>query len=199
MTIAHYSRRAASYCTGTRTIDPAAWIDAFLLALPTGRRLRLLDLGCGPGRDLAALCKRGHDAVGLDGAPEMVELARCATGTDVMQQDMLTLDLEGEHYDGVFANASLFHVPRSQLTRVLGDIHTALTAHGVLFLRVPLGDDHEDRAPRGAHTGRYACFLRASSWVTHLAEAGFEPLGSGINSPPSSIGPWFEALFQRRR
>lgn len=192
-TIAHYAEHAESYDTGTRTIDPTRWIDAFLGALPARGGLRLLDLGCGPGRDLQRLVELGHDAIGLDGAHAMAARARSRSGARVLEQNLLSLGLEADRFDGIFANASLFHVPRSHLTQVLNNLRMALVAGGVLFLRVPLGDDREERSSADRRTGRYACFLRAASWHRHLDEAGFEAMGPA----PTAEVSWLEALFRR--
>lgn len=80
--------------------------DALLSHLEAGSR-RILDLGCGPGRDLCTFRDLGHEAVGLDGAARFVDMTRRHTGGEVLHQDFLALDLPAAHFDGVFANASL--------------------------------------------------------------------------------------------
>src|SRR5664279_5673773 len=81
----------------------------------------ILDFGCGPGRDLKVFSELGHIAVGLEGAAHFAVMARTHSGCEVWQQDFLKLDLANNHFDGVYANASLFHVPSQELTaRVAG-------------------------------------------------------------------------------
>src|SRR5207248_212496 len=105
--------------------------DALLDALGGPGPWSILDLGCGPGRDLAAFAALGHEAIGLDGCAAFVEMARAHTGCEVWQQDFLALALPPARFDGIFANASLFHVPTQELPRVLGELRAALRPRGV--------------------------------------------------------------------
>ena len=93
--------------------------------LRVNRPFTILDFGCGPGRDLKVFAELGHIAIGLEGAAKFSAMARAHSGCDVWQQDFLTLDLPVSHFDGVFANASLFHVPSQELSRVLLKLHAS--------------------------------------------------------------------------
>ena len=97
----------------------------------------ILDLGCGPGRDLARFVERGHTAVGLDGAKAFVEMAGAQTGCEVLHQNFIELELPPARFDGVFANASLFHAPRAALGDLLRALHASLKPRGVLFASNP--------------------------------------------------------------
>ena len=110
-TLSHYEAGAREFWEGTRDHDVSQNLDALLDAIPGEGPFRILDFGCGPGRDLGALRERGHHPVGLDGVETFVRMAREFAGVDVWHQDFLALDLPPAHFDGVFANASLFHVP----------------------------------------------------------------------------------------
>ena len=77
----------------------------------------ILDFGCGPGRDLKAFKDLGHEPVGLDGSARFAAMARDYSGCEVLEQDFLRLDLPAGRFDGVFANAALFHVPSSGAAR----------------------------------------------------------------------------------
>src|SRR3972149_1037305 len=96
-TLAHYDDTADAFWEGTRDHDVSQNVHALLS-----------HLGTGPGRDLRAFRDLGHEAVGLDGAARFVDMARDHTGCEVLHQDFLALDLPAAHFDGVFANASLF-------------------------------------------------------------------------------------------
>ena len=132
-TIAHYERYAVSYRDGTADHDVSQNIEALLAAIEGPAPFHVLDFGCGPGRDLCSFVQRGHQATGLDGSAPFVAMARLASGCEVWQQDFLALDLPAARFDGVFANATLFHVPRSELPRVLEALHHTLKPGGVLF------------------------------------------------------------------
>ena len=90
--------------------------------------LAILDLGCGPGRDLKAFTAMGHHATGVDGCPRFVEMARAYSGCTVWQQDFVDLDLPAAHFDGVFANAVLFHVPSAALPERSVEVATFFAA-----------------------------------------------------------------------
>jgi len=125
-TLDHYEKNAESFREGTRDHDVAQNIAALLRHIEGTPPFTILDFGCGPGRDLAAFTALGHVAIGLDGAARFVEMARADTRCEVWHQDFLALDLPEARFDGVFANASLFHVPGADLQRVLRQLHAWL-------------------------------------------------------------------------
>lgn len=168
-TVSHYQQRAEDFREGTKDHDVSQNVDALLRHLPGPAPQRILDLGCGPGRDLATFRARGHDPVGLDGAAAFVTMARTATGCEVWHQDFLALDLPAERFDGIFANAVLFHVPTQELGRVLGDLRRALVTGGVLFCSNPRGPDVE-----GQQGLRYGSYLTLKTWSMFAMAAGFE-------------------------
>src|SRR5262249_38241062 len=131
----------------------------------------LLDLGCGPGRDLRTFTERGHVAIGLEGAPRFAAMAREHSGCEVWEQDFLALDLPSERFDGIFANASLFHVPTPELPRVLAELRDALRPRGVLFSSNPHGNNEE-----GWNRGRYGTYLDHATWRAYVTGAGFDEL-----------------------
>jgi SAM-dependent methyltransferase len=156
--------------------------------------LVILDLGCGPGRDLATFKALGHEAVGLDGALPFVEMARAATGCEVLHQSFLGLDLPASRFHGVFANASLFHVPRAALPRVLGELHAALKPRGVLFSSNPRGEDSE-----GWNGPRYGAYHSLESWRALVTAAGFVELAHYYRpaGKPRSEQPWLATVWRR--
>jgi SAM-dependent methyltransferase len=166
-TLDHYSRRADAFREGTRDHDVSQNIAALLRAIEGRPPFAILDLGCGPGRDLATLTALGHRPVGLDGAPPFVAMAR-AQGHDVLHQEFLALDLPAAHFDGIFANASLFHVPTAALPRVLGELRAALKPRGALFSSNPRGNDEE-----GWNGGRYGVYHSLEGWRRYMTAAGF--------------------------
>ncbi|HEY0675697.1 MAG TPA: class I SAM-dependent methyltransferase, partial [Immundisolibacter sp.] len=118
-TLGHYDRQAQAFWEGTRAHDVGQNREALLRHITAPPPFTLLDFGCGPGRDLIAFRDLGHTVIGLDGSARFCEMARAHSGCEVWQQDFLHLELPPEHFDGVFANASLFHVPTAHLPAVL--------------------------------------------------------------------------------
>src|SRR5579864_2186583 len=125
-TLDHYDQRAEDFWKGTRDHDVSQNIAALLRHIEAEPPFAILDLGCGPGRDLKAFTALGHRAVGLEGSRRFAAMAREHSGCEVWVQDLLALDLPAARFDGVFANAVLFHVPVQELPRVLGELRATL-------------------------------------------------------------------------
>lgn len=193
-TLAHYDRHAERFREGTCGHDVSQNIAALLQAIQGEPPFTILDLGCGPGRDLAAFSALGHVAIGLDGAPRFVAMARAATGCQVWQQDFLALDLPEAHFDGVFANASLFHVPSRELPRILGQLRATLKLHGVLFSSNPRGVDEE-----GWNGDRYGVYHAPDTWCRYVSAAGFLELTHYYRPAgrPREQQPWFASVWRR--
>jgi SAM-dependent methyltransferase len=132
LTLQHYDQRAEDFWEGTRGHDVSQNIAALLQYIEGKPPYAILDLGCGPGRDLKAFSELGHVAVGLEGSARFIAMAR-GHGYEVWEQNFLKLDLPEHRFDGVFANAVLFHVPSQELPRVLLELHASLKPRGVLF------------------------------------------------------------------
>ena len=167
-TLAHYDRSAEDFWRGTKDHDVSQNRAAFLGAIEGEPPFTILDLGCGPGRDLRYFRELGHEAVGLDGSKEFVAMARAYSGCEVLHQDFLALDLPARRFDGVFANATLFHVPSRELPRVLRELAAALKPRGVLFTSNPRGNNEE-----GLLGGRYGVWHDLESWRRYVTGAGF--------------------------
>jgi SAM-dependent methyltransferase len=197
-TLAHYQRNAESFWSGTRDHDVSQNIDALLSALgaaePGSPSRRILDFGCGPGRDLIELRRRGHEAVGLEGCEAFVQMAREVSGASVYHQQFLTLSLPASHFDGVFANASLFHIPTQELPRVLRELWSCLVPSGVLFCSNPRGDNRE-----GYNGERFGAYHDERRWTDLVVAAGFE-LKSQYYRPaglPRERQPWLATLWRK--
>jgi SAM-dependent methyltransferase len=193
-TIAHYDQAAESFFEGTRGHDVSQNYDALLRHIEAAPPLSILDFGCGPGRDLRYFRSLGHEAVGLDGSSRFVEMAREYSGCEVLHQDFLRLKLAPERYHGVFANASLFHVPRRELPRVLGELRAALKPRGVLFSSNPRGDNRE-----GWSGERYGCFHDMERWREIMERAGFDELEHYYRPPglPRAQQPWLASVWRK--
>src|SRR6202158_2486222 len=170
-TIAYYDRFARAFWGGTRHHDVSQNYAALLNAIEGDPPHRILDLGCGPGRDLSHFRSLGHEAVGLDGSRQFVAMARAHSGCEVLHQDLLAMRLPESSFDGIFANASLFHVPSQELPMVLLELCKTLKPRGVLFSSNPRGNNEE-----GLSDGRFACFFDLDTWRDCVTAAGFAEL-----------------------
>ena len=151
-------------------------------------------MGCGPGRDLKAFSELGHDAVGLEGSERFAAMAREHSGCEVWKQDLLALALPAARFDGVFANAVLFHVPGQELPRVLGELRATLKPRGVLFSSNPRGHNEE-----GWSRGRYGAYHDLATWQRFVTAAGFEELEHYYrpHGLPREQQPWLASVWRR--
>lgn len=195
LTLRHYQDCAEDFRAGTRDHDVSQNIAALLAAIQATAPYQILDFGCGPGRDLRTFSAMGHTAVGLDGCARFVEMARTDSGCEAWQQDFLALDLPPERFDGVFANASLFHIPRQELLRVLQQLHASLKPGGVLFSSNPRGDNQE-----GWNGERYGAYHDLANWRVLLNAAGFSELQHYYRPAglPRDQQPWLASVWRKR-
>lgn len=193
-TLAHYDDNAESFWEGTRGHDVSQNIAALLRHIAAEPPFTILDLGCGPGRDLKAFTGLGHVAIGLEGAERLAAMARSHSGCEVWQQDFLSLDLPEARFDGIFANAALFHVPREELPRVLRELHAALKPGGALFSSNPHGHNEE-----GWNRGRYGAYHDLETWRRYLSEAGFVELEHYYRPAglPREQQPWLATVSRK--
>jgi SAM-dependent methyltransferase len=194
VTLGHYNEHAERFWQGTRDHDVSQNRDALLQSLDGPGPFRILDFGCGPGRDLKTFRDLGHEAIGLDGAQRFIALASEYSRCQVWCQDFLKLDLPQDYFDGVFANASLFHVPSQELPRVLRELWTTLKPGGVLFSSNPRGDNKE-----GWNGERYGCYYDWPRWRELVAAAGFNEITHYYRPPglPREEQPWLASLWSK--
>ncbi|MFJ3471169.1 class I SAM-dependent methyltransferase [Pseudomonas sp. NPDC090201] len=194
VTLGNYNDVAEDFREGTRDHDVSQNIDALLRNIQGQGPFQILDFGCGPGRDLRTFTAMGHVAVGLDGSERFAEMARADSGCEVLHQNFLVLDLPDQRFDGIFANASLFHVPRQELPRVLKELRAALKPGGVLFSSNPRGSNQE-----GWKGERYGSFHDLASWSGLLTEAGFVEVEHYYRPAglPREQQPWLASVWRR--
>jgi len=194
VTLDHYDRHADDFWRGTRDHDVTQNVAELLRHIEGEPPFTILDFGCGPGRDLKAFTERGHVAIGLEGAPRFASMARESSGCEVWQQDFLKLDLPAARFDGVFANAALFHVPSAALPRVLLELHATLKPRGILFSSNPRGGNEE-----GWNAGRYGAYHDLGTWHGYLTAAGFVELNHYYRPPgvPREQQPWLATAWRK--
>jgi SAM-dependent methyltransferase len=193
-TLSHYDEQAQSYWEGTRDHDVSQNVDALLQSIEVPPPFELLDLGCGPGRDLKTFTALGHRATGLEGSAQLAALARANSGCEVLEQNLLALELPSSHFDGVFANAVLFHVPSQELPRILRQLHAALKPGGVLFTSNPRGEGQE-----GWNGDRYGAFHDWQTWRDFVCAAGFVELSHFYRPKglPRDQQPWLASVWRK--
>lgn len=196
ITLKHYNEHWEEFWQGTRDHDVGQNRRSLLEHLSGQGPYRLLDFGCGPGRDLKAFADLGHQVIGLDGCERFVEFARRHSGCDVWHQDFLSLRLPAEYFDGIFANAALFHVPSRELPRVLKELWATLKPNGVLFSSNPRGENEE-----GWSGERYGVYCNLERWRELVTAARFEEITHYYRPPglPREQQPWLASLWRKIR
>ncbi|ACI98180.1 class I SAM-dependent methyltransferase [Rhodospirillum centenum] len=190
--IGHYVAHAEAYAEALLSHDTSDSRARFLALLPA--RAAILDLGCGPGRDLRAFAAAGHAAVGLDACPALAARARAESGCEVWERDLLALTLPPARFDGIFAQAVLMHVPTPLLEPLLAELARALRPAGVLYCCDPTGDGLE-----GWDGDRWMSFRRPQTTRRLLHGAGFAPVEEWRRPPgvPRRRQTWLAGLWRR--
>lgn len=193
-TLNYYNQHAEDFFTGTCNHDVSQNIMSLLHYIEVEPPFNILDFGCGPGRDLRVFTKMGHVASGLDGSKSFAEMARDYSRCEVWQQDFHKLDLPANHFDGVFANASLFHVAIQELPRILRELHSTLKPGAVLFSSNPHGNNEE-----GWNNGRYGVYYNLDTWRCLMLDAGFTELIHYYrpDNLPREQQPWLASVWRR--
>jgi SAM-dependent methyltransferase len=121
-------------------------------------------------------------------------MAREHSCCEVWEQNFFALRLPADRFDGIFANASLFHVPRQELPRVLRELHEALKRDGVLFTSNPRGNNEE-----GWNGGRYGVYHDLESWRAFLEQAAFSELEHYYRPPglPLEQQHWLASVWRK--
>jgi len=188
----YYNDNAAQYFHATVDVDMSTVRTRFLAYLPPGAHM--LDAGCGSGRDSLAFLQAGYRVTAFDASPEMATLASQHIGQDVAVMRFQDFSWH-EAFDGIWACASLLHVPRDELPGVFQRLSQALKAGGVIYVSFKHGNG--DRVAGGRH-------------FTDLDEGSLAELIDGIpdlvcleqwvsddRRPGRALEPWFNALLRK--
>ena len=190
-TIDYYNRNAAEYYRNTVGADFEELRKTFVSYLP--EHARIIDIGCGSGRDVKAFCDMGYQTIGLDASEEMAREAREHLGIDVIAGDMADW-IADEPFDGIWCCASLLHLHEDEADRFLRNLKSNLKSGGVMFLSVKEGIEtgYDDK-------GRYMRNFTEDELVEKLKAAGLEVLE--VNRTTDSLGrkefQWLN-VFARR-
>ncbi|WP_380179977.1 class I SAM-dependent methyltransferase [Kalamiella sp. sgz302252] len=145
MNEAYYRQHAQRFYDDTVNVDMAALYQPFIGCLPPGARI--LDAGCGSGRDVKAFSKMGFAVDAFDASPELVALARRLTGKPVEQMRFDEINAAAR-YDGIWCCASLLHVPEAGLPDVMAKLAKALKPGGVWYLSFKYGSGEREKEGR---------------------------------------------------
>ncbi len=187
----YYNQNAGSFFASTVDVDMSELHSAFLVRLPAGGRI--LDAGCGSGRDAKAFALRGYDVTAFDASPELAKLASAHCGLDVAVRTFSAVD-EIDAYDGIWSCASLLHVADQDMAANIGLLWRALRPGGCLYLSFKLGNGERTHGGR-RFTDANDATLRV--WFAALPQVSlFESWITGDKRPEHS-DHWINTLVLR--
>lgn len=180
-TVSHYDETAAAFDCGTQSVDMRHLYAEFLPLVPKGGRI--LDAGCGSGRDAAFFKNLGFAVTAFDASSELASIASRRFGEPVSVMSFLDFSAVDE-FDGIWACASLLHVPEQEMDEVLKQLSRGLKTHGVIYASFKYGRSEEFRGGRlfnDYDEGKLSSLLKAQPelvtlkvWVTGDARPGRE-------------------------
>ena len=182
--MAVYSERAHEYATRFARSGTDVHLDAFVKALPAGGRV--LDLGCGPGQAADEMVRAGFDVDAWDASPDMAEVGQKIYGLTIAVKGFADLDSSGV-YDGIYANFSLLHAPKTEMPRHLQRIARALKPGGVFHIGLKTGTG-EKRDPIGRFYAYYEDeelteLLKTAGLSVYDRQFGIEAGLDGVKAP----------------
>ncbi|TCM62812.1 methyltransferase family protein [Acinetobacter calcoaceticus] len=190
-TLKYYNNNADLFYENTAHVDMGSLYAAFLGYLP--QHAKILDLGCGSGRDTLYFKNQGHHVAAIDYAEELVARARALSGVDVAVASFYDLN-ETESYDGIWACASLLHCDRDRLTDVLGRILTALKPNGVCYMSFKYGQ--QDREIEGRHFTDLN-EAQANALLKQHAQAVLLQQWISVDQRPDRHEEWLNLIWKR--
>lgn len=191
-TLAYYQSNADKFIADTQSVDMSPLYQRFLLRLPEGAHI--LDAGCGSGRDTKAFASKGFRVTAFDACEALVIRAREYTGLVIEQRTFA--DISEKHtYDGIWACASLLHLPEAQLIEALQRLVGALKPGGYFYLSFKYGDSARE------HSGRYftdATETRLAQWLEPIPDIATQEVWITEDQRPDRNERWLNALLQRK-
>jgi SAM-dependent methyltransferase len=145
MIIEFYNKYAEEFYNATVSADMSETCNKFLKYVAPGGKI--LDAGCGSGRDSLYFIKHGYKVVSIDASEEMVRLSSKLTGQQTLLMKFEDIDFKDE-FDGIWACASLLHVPKMEIKGVMTRLAQALKENGIFYGSFKYGEGEEFRGER---------------------------------------------------
>ena len=186
--VEYYNKNADSFFEGSVNADMSEDRNSFLAYVPGGGRI--LDAGCGSGRDSKAFLDAGYDVISFDASEEMRKRAAEYIGREVLDLRLEEISFDNE-FDGIWASATLLHVPIEQLPEVMAKMNRALKSGGAMYASFKYGDGTKMRGER-----RFSDF-NEKSVVPLFENAGFKIVSNivgGDNRPGREAEMWVSVI-----
>jgi ubiquinone/menaquinone biosynthesis C-methylase UbiE len=175
VTLNSYEASASDYAENTIALLPKEEAQKFIEKLPP--RGKIIDIGCGPGRDAKLFSDSGFEVIGVDFSPKMVELAKQhAPNCSFHVMDIEKLAFPPETFHGAWANCALLHISKQGIPAVLDKIHALLKPKGSLYLSLKQShiDESFEADSRYGGLEKFWSYYEPDELVTLLSDAKFQ-------------------------
>lgn len=191
-----YNKTAQTYSRWAMELHPKTCAELFLKSVPPHGTI--LDIGCGSGRDAKIFSEQGHQITGIDFSSEMIKIAKeTAPKATFMEADIQEINFPPQSFNGIWANASLLHIPKDNLKSVLLKIHSLLKEDGIFYMSVKKGN-HEyfghDQRYTEHRVHKFWSFYEPDEIMSILKESDFDVKNVDI----SKTDPIFIRTHSRR-
>lgn len=173
----YYDANATAYADATMGLSMDEPLRAFMAGLQ--RSDRIIDIGCGSGRDLRRFREAGFHAVGLDVSAGLAGYAAQVSKCPVVVGDMLDLPFASGSFEGAWASASILHITRADMLTALSEIGRVLQPRGLLFCSMKLGSGEARTADQ-----RFFSYVTPEEWQDLLDKAGFDRIDLDVDRVP---------------
>jgi len=187
----YYDENGQEFFDGTVDTDMSSHYDEFLALIPENGSI--LDAGCGSGRDTLKFKSLGYAVTAIDGSKKMCELASEHSGVNVMHMQFQEIDFK-DCFDGIWASASLLHVPSDELEDVLKRLKKSLKENGIFYASFKLGDFEGER------NGRFFNDFTETTAKNLFENTGFEIIKTWLTNdarPERQNEKWVNILVKK--
>lgn len=186
----YYDENAQEFFDGTVNADMSSHHEEFLKLIP--EKSHILDCGCGSGRDAKIFKSLGYDVSAIDGSLEMCRLASQFSEIYVKHMQFQEIEFNNE-FDGIWASASLLHVPSTEIDDVLNRLKRSLKENGIFYASFKLGDFE------GIRNGRYFNDLTEETAIELFEKSGFKVIKTWLtdDSRPERNEKWVNILVKK--
>lgn len=187
----YYDRNAEEFFKNTINADMTDLYREFTSLLP--KKAKILDLGCGAGRDMLYFKSKGFDVYGVDNSPELVRLARKYANVYIIPEDFLNLEFK-EEFDGIWACASLLHIEKHRLNFAFNTILGYARKNGMIYTSFKYGDFE------GVRSGRYFSDFTEDSIIGILKDIKVRiiRMWTTRDKRPGNDTKWLNILLERK-
>lgn len=196
-----YDATAIEYQANTLKLHPEIEIKVQCFLSHLSSKSKILDLGCGPGRDAKYFVQMGYSVVGIDLSSKMIDIAQAS----IPEAEFLVADIENfsfveKTFDAVWASASLLHVPKQTLPQIIDKIHNCLKTNGIFYLSMKKGTGEEFKPDhRFGGVKKFWAFVEEAELVSILETCGFQILEQDTHDKLTAYQthPWISVICKK--